>query len=133
MKRIQLGKEYRYCENGDYYIVTFVQNNFCPEYPYLMVDTGTKEVIEQFATKESAAEALTETKFIVAQDILTNKNKGVKIRPQLFLYPEDDRVDYHMLVNNIECTFMYNLTKDEMDEIMQICKIFDVELEIIEF
>ena len=133
MKRIQLGKEYRYCENGDYYIVTFVQNNFCPEYPYLMVDTGTKEVIEQFATKESAAEALTETKFIVAQDILTNKNKGVKIRPQLFLYPEDDRVDYHMLVNNVECTFMYNLTKDEMDEIMQICKIFDVELEIIEF
>ena len=133
MKRIQLGKEYRYCENGDCYIVTFVQNNFCPEYPYLMVDTGTKEVIEQFATKESAAEALTETKFIVAQDILTNKNKGVKIRPQLFLYPEDDRVDYHMLVNNVECTFMYNLTKDEMDEIMQICKIFDVELEIIEF
>ena len=133
MKRIQLGKEYRYCENGDYYIVTFVQNNFCPEYPYLMVDTGTKEVIEQFTTKESAAEALLETKFIVAQDILTNKNKGVKIRPQLFLYPEDDRVDYHMLVNNIECTFMYNLTKDEMDEIMQICKIFDVELEIIEF
>ena len=133
MKRIQLGKEYRYCENGDYYIVTFVQNNFCPEYPYLMVDMDTKEVIEQFATKESAAEALTETKFIVAQDILTNKNKGVKIRPQLFLYPEDDRVDYHMLVNNIECTFMYNLTKDEMDEIMQICKIFDVELEIIEF
>ena len=133
MKRIQLGKEYRYCENGDYYIVTIVQNNFCPEYPYLMVDTGTKEVIEQFATKESAAEALTETKFIVAQDILTNKNKDVKIRPQLFLYPEDDRVDYHMLVNNIECTFMYNLTKDEMDEIMQICKIFDVELEIIEF
>ena len=133
MKRIQLGKEYRYCKNGDYYIVTFVQNNFCPEYPYLMVDTDTKEVIEQFATKESAAEALTETKFIVAQDILTNKNKGVKIRPQLFLYPEDDRVDYHMLVNNVECTFMYNLTKDEMDEIMQICKIFDVELEIIEF
>lgn len=133
MKRIQLGKEYRYCENGDCYIVTFVQNNFCPEYPYLMVDTGTKEVIEQFATKESAAEALTETKFIVAQDILTNKNKGVKIRPQLLLYPEDDRVDYHMLVNNIECNFMYNLTKDEMDEIMQICKIFDVELEIIEF
>ena len=133
MKRIQLGKEYRYCENGDYYIVTFVQNNFCPEYPYLMVDTGTKEVIEQFATKDSAAETLTETKFIVAQDILTDKNKGVKIRPQLFLYPEDDRVDYHMLVNNIECTFMYNLTKDEMDEIMQICKIFDVELEIIEF
>ena len=133
MKRIQLGKEYRYCKNGDCYIVTFVQNNFCPEYPYLMVDTDTKEVIEQFATKESAAEALTETKFIVAQDILTNKNKGVKIRPQLFLYPEDDRVDYHMLVNNVECTFMYNLTKDEMDEIMQICKIFDVELEIIEF
>lgn len=133
MKRIQLGKEYRYCENGDCYIVTFVQNNFCPEYPYLMVDTGTKEVIEQFATKESAAEALTETKFIVAQDILTNKNKDVKIRPQLLLYPEDDRVDYHMLVNNIECNFMYNLTKDEMDEIMQICKIFDVELEIIEF
>ena len=133
MKRIQLGKEYRYCENGDYFIVTFVQNNFCPEYPYLMVDTGTKEVIEQFATKESAAEALIETKFIVAQDILTNKNKGVKLRPQLLLYPEDDRVDYHMLVNNVECTFMYNLTKDEMDEIMQICKIFDVELEIIEF
>ena len=133
MKKIQLGKEYRYCENGDYYIVTFVQNNFCPEYPYLMVDTGTKEVIEQFTTKESAAEALIETKFIVAQDILTNKNKDVEIRPQLFLYPEDDRVDYHMLVNNIECTFMYNLTKDEMDEIMQICKIFDVELEIIEF
>ena len=133
MKRIQLGKEYRYCENGDYYIVTFVQNNFCPEYPYLMVDMDTKEVIEQFATKERAAEALIETKFIVAQDILINKNKDVEIRPQLFLYPEDDRVDYHMLVNNIVCTFMYNLTKDEMDEIMQICKIFDVELEIIEF
>ena len=134
MKSIELGKEYRYCENGDYYIiVTFVQNNFCPEYPYLMVDMDTKEVIEQFATKESAAEALIETKFIVAQDILINKNKDVEIRSQLFLYPEDDRADYHMLVNNIECTFMWNLTKDEMDEIIQICKIFDVELEIIEF
>ena len=133
MKSIELGKEYRYCENGDYYIVTFVQNNFCPEYPYLMVDTGTKEVIEQFATKESAAEALLEAKFIVAQDILTNKNKDAKIRPQLFLYPEDDRVDYRMLVNNIECTFMCNLTKDEMDDIIQICKIFDVNLEMLEF
>lgn len=133
MKSIELGKEYRYCENGDYYIVTFVQNNFCPEYPYLMVDTGTKEVIEQFATKESAAKALLEAKFIVAQDILTNKNKDAKIRPQLFLYPEDDRVDYRMLVNNIECTFMCNLTKDEMDDIIQICKIFDVNLEMLEF
>ena len=56
MKSIELGKEYRYCENGDYYIVTFVQNNFFPEYPYLMVDMDTKEVIEQIATKESAAE-----------------------------------------------------------------------------
>ena len=133
MKSIELGKEYRYCENGDYYIVTFVQNNFCPEYPYLMVDTGTKEVIEQFATKESAAKALLEAKFIVAQDILTNKNKDAKIRPQLFLYPEDDRVDYRMLINNIECTFMCNLTKDEMDDIIQICKIFDVNLEMLEF
>lgn len=132
MKRIQLGKEYRYCENGDYYIVTFVQNNFCPEYPYLMVDMDTKEVMEQFATKESAAEALIETKFIVAQDILINKNRGNKIRPQLFLHSEEDRVDYHMLVNDVECTYMWNLTKDEMDEIMQICKIFDVDLEIIE-
>lgn len=132
MKRIQLGKEYRYCENGDYYIVTFVQNNFCPEYPYLMVDMDTKEVMEQFATKESAAEALIETKFIVAQDILINKNRGNKICPQLFLHSEEDRVDYHMLVNDVECTYMWNLTKDEMDEIMQICKIFDVDLEIIE-
>lgn len=133
MKSIELGKEYRYCENGDYYIVTFVQNNFCPEYPYLMVDTGTKEVIEQFATKESAAEALLEAKFIVAQDILTNKNKDAKIRPQLLLYPKEDRVDYHMLVNDIECTFIWNLTKDEMDDIIQICKIFDVNLEMLEF
>ena len=132
MKSIELGKEYRYCENGDYYIVTFVQNNFCPEYPYLMVDMDTKEVMEQFATKESAAEALIETKFIVAQDILTNKNRGRKIRPQLFLHSEEDRVDYHMLVDNVECTYVWNLTKDEMDEIMQICKIFDVDLEIIE-
>ncbi|MBP3907032.1 MAG: hypothetical protein J6D12_07965 [Peptostreptococcaceae bacterium] len=132
MKRIQLGKEYRYCENGDYYIVTFVQNNFCPEYPYLMVDMDTKEVMEQFATKESAAEALIETKFIVAQDIIINRNRGNKIRPQLYLRSEEDRVDYHMLVNDIECTYMWNLTKDEMDEIMQICKIFDVDLEIIE-
>ena len=133
MKSIELGKEYRYCENGDYYIVTFVQNNFCPEYPYLMVDTGTKEVIDQFTTKESAAEALLETKFIVAQDILTNKSKYVKLRPQLLLYPEEDSVDYRMLVENIVKSIEYNLTKDEMDEIMQICKIFDVELEIIEF
>ena len=137
MKSIELGKKYRYCENGDYYIVTFVQNNFCPEYPYLMVDTGTKEVIEQFATKESAAEALLETKFIVAQDILTNKSKYVKLRPQLLLYPEEDRVDYRMLVENIvksiECTFIWNLTKDEMDDIIQICKIFDVKLEMLEF
>ena len=44
----------------------------------------TKEVMEQFATKESAAEALIETKFIVAQDILTNKNSTQKgIRPCL--------------------------------------------------
>ena len=137
MKSIELGKEYRYCENGDYYIVTFVQNNFCPEYPYLMVDTGTKEVIEQFTTKESAAEALLETKFIVAQDILTNKSKYVQLRPQLLLYPEEDRVDYRMLVENIvksiECTFIWNLTKDEMDDIIQICKIFDVNLEMLEF
>ena len=132
MKRIQLGKEYRYCENGDYYIVTFVQNNFCPEYPYLMVNMDTKEVMEQFATKESAAEALIETKFIVAQDILTNKSRGRKIRPQLFLHSEEDRVDYHMLANDVECTYVWNLTKDEMDEIMQICKIFDVDLEIID-
>lgn len=133
MKNIELGKEYRYCENGDYYIVTFVQNNFCPEYPYLMVDMDTKEVIEQFATKESAAEALLEIKFVVAQDILTNKSKYVKLRPQLLLYPEEDRVDYRMLVKNIECTFIWNLTKDEMDDIVQICKIFDVNLEILEF
>lgn len=133
MKNIELGKEYRYCENGDYYIVTFVQNNFCPEYPYLMVDMDTKEVIEQFATKESAAEALLEIKFVVAQDILTNKSKYVKLRPQLLLYPEEDRVDYRMLVENIECTFIWNLTKDEMDDIVQICKIFDVNLEILEF
>ena len=132
MKRIQLGKEYRYCEIGVYYIVTFVQNYFCPEYPYLMVDMDTKEVMEQFATKESAAEALIETKFIVAQDILTNKSRGRKIRPQLFLRSEEDWVDYNMLVDDVECTYVWNLTKDEMDEIMQICKIFDVDLEIIE-
>ena len=70
-------------------------------------------------------------------DILTNKSKYVKLRPQLLLYPEEDRVDYRMLVENIvksiECTFIWNLTKDEMDDIIQICKIFDVNLEMLEF